>query len=54
MAKVINTFRSRLARREAYRRTLNELNALSDREAADLGLNRVDFVRVAREATYGF
>ena len=54
MTKVINTFRSRFARREAFRRTLAELSALSDREAADLGLSRVDFVRVAREATYGF
>lgn len=54
MANVLNTVRGRLARREAFRRTLNELNSLSDREAADLGMSRADFARVAREAVYGF
>lgn len=33
-----------------YRRTLAEMRALSDRELADLGLNRTELRRVAREA----
>ncbi|NUH65957.1 DUF1127 domain-containing protein [Sulfitobacter sp. S0837] len=37
------------ARRAAYRRTLNELHALSDRELADIGLARCDIRRVAGE-----
>ncbi len=35
-----------------YRQTLSELNALSDREAADLGLSRADFANLAHEAAY--
>lgn len=36
-----------------YRRTLSELNTLSPREAADLGLHRSQFRRIALEAAYG-
>ena len=32
----------------SYRRTVNELNALSTRELTDLGLGRADIERVAR------
>ena len=34
----------------AYRRTVNELNALSSRELADLGIARADIPFVARRA----
>ncbi|RYH07686.1 DUF1127 domain-containing protein [Tropicimonas sp. IMCC6043] len=34
----------------AYRRTLRELNEMSDREADDLGLNRSQFPEIARAA----
>ncbi|MDE2790356.1 MAG: DUF1127 domain-containing protein [Paracoccaceae bacterium] len=34
----------------SFRRTLEELNRLSDRDLADLGIVRADLVRVAREA----
>ncbi|MEX3316983.1 DUF1127 domain-containing protein [Sulfitobacter sp. PS-8MA] len=37
------------ARRASYRQTLNELQALSDRELADIGLARCDIRRLARE-----
>lgn len=38
------------ARRNLYRRTVRELEALSDRELADLGLNRAAIHGVARDA----
>jgi len=34
----------------AYRRTVNELSGLSNRELADLGINRADIPFVARRA----
>ncbi|GIL01597.1 MAG: hypothetical protein BroJett030_14960 [Alphaproteobacteria bacterium] len=34
----------------AYRRTVNELNALSNRELNDLGINRADIPFIARRA----
>jgi uncharacterized protein YjiS (DUF1127 family) len=36
-----------------YRRTLNELQGLSVREMADLGLNRSNLRQAAFEAVYG-
>ena len=36
-----------------YRRTLAELNTMTDRELADLGLSRFQIPAVAREAVYG-
>lgn len=35
-----------------YRRTFNELDALRDRELADLGIARADISRIARESVY--
>ena len=34
----------------SYRRTVSELNRLSNRELADLGINRADIPFVARRA----
>lgn len=36
---------------QRYNRTVSELNHLSNRELADLGMTRSDIHRVAREAT---
>ena len=36
-----------------YLATYNELNALSDRELADIGLSRLNIRDIAREAAYG-
>ena len=33
---------------QQYRRTYNELNRLSNRELADLGISRYDIPRIAR------
>lgn len=40
-------------RRAIYRRTLRELNSLTEREMADLGIHPAMIVQVAREAAYG-
>ena len=39
--------------RRVYSRTVTELNALTDRELADLGISRLSIPQVAREAAYG-
>ena len=43
----------RHARQTLYRRTLAELQALSDRDLADLGIARGDLHDLAREAAWG-
>jgi uncharacterized protein YjiS (DUF1127 family) len=42
-----------MQRRKVYLQTLQELNGLSERDLADLGLARSDITDVAREAAYG-
>ncbi len=39
-----------MARRAAYRAAYNELNSLSNRELADIGISRADIVSIARQA----
>ncbi len=41
------------ANRRLYQKTYSELNQLSDRELADLGLSRSGLGAIAREAVYG-
>ncbi|MCZ0962075.1 DUF1127 domain-containing protein [Paracoccus benzoatiresistens] len=41
------------ARRAIYRQTVRELNALTNRDLADLGINRTMIARLAREAAWG-
>lgn len=42
-----------LRQREVYLKTLRELNALSDRDLTDLGMNRAMMRDIAHEAAYG-
>lgn len=49
-ASVIKTAKTRFARYRLYRRTFNELSALSNRELADLGLHRSAIRRVSLQA----
>jgi len=42
----------RAARRKLYRTTIEELNNLSGRELADLGIHRSEIKRIAYEAAY--
>lgn len=50
IAALRDTFADYTAKRSVYRRTLNELGALNNRELADLGLSRSGIRRVALEA----
>ncbi len=47
------TLAERFARYRTYRKTLNELAQLSDRDLADLGVHRADIAGIARDAAYG-
>ncbi len=42
----------RSEKRRVYRTTFNELNALSSRDLADLGINRTQIKSIAYEAAY--
>lgn len=53
LAGVVSVLRSAMNRRRVYAQTLAELNAMSDRDLADLGLSRDLIASVAREAAYG-
>ncbi|CAM3252938.1 Uncharacterized conserved protein YjiS, DUF1127 family [Paracoccus aminovorans] len=53
IAKFVAAIRETLARRSVYRQTLRELNQLSNRDLADLGLHRANIPSVARQAAYG-
>ena len=48
---MVEAVQTRLHRYSAYRRTLEELNTLDDREICDLGLSRAMFRDLAREAS---
>lgn len=52
-AAIVKAVKEDLNRRRVYKQTLAELNALSSRELADLGLHRSMLTRVALEAAYG-
>lgn len=49
---LVQGIRLRLARRKAYRDTINALSALSDRELADLGITRSQIADTARACVY--
>ena len=51
-AEVLEDAAARRIQYTIFRNTFHELNALSDRELADLGLARSDIKRVAQDAAY--
>ncbi|WP_347268281.1 DUF1127 domain-containing protein [Paracoccus sp. (in: a-proteobacteria)] len=53
IAKFVADLRDHMARRAVYRQTVHELDALSDRELADLGLSRAAIRSTAAEAAWG-
>lgn len=53
LATVLSTWAEKRAKRAMYRTTLRELNHLSCRELADLGMNRSQLQSLAFEAAYG-
>ena len=52
LAKSFNTLRDRMARRATYRITVAELNSLSCRDLADLGIHRSAIKGIAVAAAY--
>ncbi|SEP23079.1 Uncharacterized conserved protein YjiS, DUF1127 family [Salinihabitans flavidus] len=52
MAATVAAVTDTLRKRHAFRKTVTELSALSDRELADLGLNRSAIRSVAYQAAY--
>ncbi|MFN7224012.1 MAG: DUF1127 domain-containing protein [Paracoccaceae bacterium] len=52
-AAIVKSFRVGLERRRVFKQTVRELQALSNRELADLGIHRAMISRVANEAAYG-
>ncbi|CUJ86342.1 hypothetical protein RUE5091_00455 [Ruegeria denitrificans] len=50
LASLIEAAKTRFIRHRVYRRTVNELSDLSNRELADLGLHRSMIRRVALQA----
>jgi uncharacterized protein YjiS (DUF1127 family) len=48
---MFTTLKTRYARWQRYNRTVTELGSLSNRDLADLGINRADITRVARDAS---
>jgi uncharacterized protein YjiS (DUF1127 family) len=50
---LVANLKDAVRRRSVYRRTLRELNALTEREMTDLGIHAAMISQVAREAAYG-
>ena len=53
LASLAHDIRERRERHAIYRRTVDELNALTDRDLADLGVHRSEVPQIAREAAFG-
>lgn len=51
--KVFADFKAARVLRAEYLTTVRELEALSDRDLADLAISRYDITRLAREHVYG-
>lgn len=49
-AEIRETLRVKAAKRAVYMDTQRELSVLTDRDLADLGINRYDIPRIARDA----
>ena len=52
VSSVVRLVKDAIARRQVYNQTLAELNVLTDRDLADLGISRDSIALVAREAAY--
>lgn len=52
MVAAWDRYKANADKRAAYKTTVHELRALSDRELADLGLHRSHIKRIAYEAAY--
>ena len=50
IASALRFVKDAMARRRLFNQTLAELNGLTDRELADLGISRINIIDLAREA----
>lgn len=50
---LMDTARANLALYREYQKTFAELDGLSDRDLADIGINRADIADIARTHVYG-
>ena len=50
---LVSRARDGLARRRRYNQLINEIEALTDRDLADIRGNRTDMLRAARKQVYG-
>lgn len=53
LSNALANYREMRQRNRVFRQTRRELNALTERELADLGIARSMITRIAREAAYG-
>jgi uncharacterized protein YjiS (DUF1127 family) len=53
IAALLNRARSRLAKRLEYNRVIDEIQALTHRDLADMGADRSDMLRRAHQDFYG-
>ena len=53
LSAAIQRMQENRARRAIYRQTVRELNALTNRDLSDLGINRAMITRLAHEAAWG-
>lgn len=53
VAHTIASIKESGARRAVYNRTLGELDRMTDRDLADIGISRVQIEDIARAAAYG-
>jgi len=53
LSNAVANYREMRQRNRVFRQTRRELNALTERELADLGIARSMITRIAREAAYG-
>ena len=53
IAEFFVTVRQVLADRKLFNQTVKELNALDERELADLGMHRADIISIAHRSVYG-
>jgi len=53
LAAISKSVQTLMAQRRMFGQTFRELNALTDRELADLGIHRADIRRIAAQAAYG-
>ncbi|WP_425070879.1 DUF1127 domain-containing protein [Sagittula sp. S175] len=50
---LISNLRDRMAKNAQYRRTLTELETMTEADMRDLNMSRADLPRIAYQAVYG-